>query len=159
MSLVINQDLADEFPKIQEYAEQRSMCKRKAVGCGIYRIKSKQLIKVEWTFNHPTPGSECTGEKGNCGCSHSETLAIFNVLRSIRYGIMLRMKPIIMLSTYSPCVRCAHEIVYSKLISMVIYDIFTFHEPRAISVLVKAGIDVFTKEDCLNGNVFHAYPR
>lgn len=142
----IRQTILETFANIKREAEKNQICKRKAVGCAILEIDLKnELITHYMTINGPSgPNNECSGEKGNCGCSHSEPRAIIKFLKqSKRNG--QRGKTII-LTTYSECNNCANIIVDSGIIDVAAYDIYASHWPKGIEI-IKNSIPVWTKRE------------
>lgn len=79
--------------------EKKSDCKRKQVGCYI-KLKNGSSVGAE-----NRGAGDCSGEIGNCGCSHAERRAIE------------KLDPISGLDfiavTSSPCLACAQLLVFT----------------------------------------------
>ena len=142
---LIKQVILRSFDEIKLMAEKNQVCKRKAVGCTILEIELEQQLIIHYSaINGPSgPNNKCSGEKGNCGCSHSEPRAIIKFLKQSRRNL-LRGKTII-LTTYSECNNCANIIVDSGIIDVAAYDIYATHWPKGVEIL-KNSMPVWTKQ-------------
>ena len=80
---LIKQTILKAFDDIKLLAEKNQVCKRKAVGAAILEIDLKRELITHYTaINGPSgPNNKCSGEKGNCGCSHSEPRVIMKYLK------------------------------------------------------------------------------
>lgn len=146
--------LEEEFPRLVSFAKEIQTCKRKAVGCSVFNVvmspnHGQMWTKCVLTSNGPSgEGNTCSGEVGNCGCSHAEPRACLlameeDVLREVNNNSL-------MICTYSPCTNCANIIVDSGIIDAVVYDILTEHDKRGVYILKRA-MPVFSREDlCTN---------
>lgn len=145
--------------ELEMWAQQQMVdCKRKIVACGIVTLVHKDddpallaqsknavepgpFVEMVRCTNGPTPGHECTGEVGNCGCAHAEPLAVLALMNMLN-----RSHEFILCCNYSPCTRCAHVIINAHqvagLISAVVFKHLTEHDVRGAELLVKSGITV-----------------
>ena len=80
-------------------------------------------------FSTNSNDSECTGEVGNCGCTHAE----INVLRKMK-------QPITLYLSHSPCEKCAQALIKST-IKTVIYE-NEYRKTEGIELLKYHGIEV-----------------
>jgi len=119
-------------------AEKHTDCKRKGVAAILVDpIASKRGgITKTVAFNGPSDGMECSNEVGNCGCVHAETRVLIGALKQY-----LSKKVHYLLIHYSPCTRCAQEIVLSGIVSKVFYKVITEHDKRGLEILNNAGIE------------------
>ncbi|PHR92022.1 MAG: hypothetical protein COA69_09660 [Robiginitomaculum sp.] len=127
-------ELVAEVKELSNIAAERLKCKRKGVACSAFLSGSTRRTKL--TTNGPTVG-ECSGEKGNCGCGHSEIKLIIMLLRHWE-----PKKQFTMVITHSPCTNCANAIIISGLFHTVRYGILTEHDKRGRDFLKKSGIEV-----------------
>lgn len=141
---LVKQVILRSFDQIKTEAEKNQVCKRKAVGCAILEISlEKELITHYMAINGPSgPNNECSGEKGNCGCSHSEPRVIMDYLKRRKRNGQVKT---IILTTYSECNNCANIIVDSGVIDIAAYDIYAAHWPKGIEIL-KNSMPVWTKQ-------------
>ena len=150
---MLRDKILKEFDRIEAYAQDNQVCKRKAVGCSaglivkattvrrpFYILEFQSLVTVH---NGPTGKHECTNEVGNCGCGHSEPRAIISMLRR---GFNSH---VIMVCTYSPCTNCANIILDSGIVQALFYDILTQHDKRGDEFLRK-NITVYSREELEN---------
>ena len=113
-----------------------STCKRHATGVIIFPSDCSQILSVG--FNGPArglPNDSCTGEMGQCGCSHAEINAL------LKLGTL--QEQAVLYSTVSPCVNCASAIINSQKIKLVVFDKLSRHEHRPLRMLEIATIGWF----------------
>lgn len=108
-------------------------CKRKGVMATVFRLEDGLLRKFgEWSNGSPW----CSGERGNCGCVHSEVKASIRIAEERRWFDQGAM----MVCSYSPCTGCANAIVLTKVVQIVVWRILTEHDKRGADILRKADI-------------------
>jgi deoxycytidylate deaminase len=134
--------IIDWIAYVHDRAVTHQCCLRKAVGAGCFKVRTDgHVAKVAIANNGPSAEEHvCTNEVGKCGCAHAEPRAI---LAALRAGI--KERELVMLSSYSPCTNCANIIVDSGLVSLVVYDVLTEHDPRGLEILTRGGVAVATK--------------
>lgn len=117
-------------------ATEATRCKRKAVGSSLVSLNPR--VEIAFAANGASRESfECTNEKGNCGCSHSEPRVLFNALRAHYSG------GLILVANYSPCDNCANIIIDSKIAIGWVYEHYAEHWPRG-DQFVKSVMQVVT---------------
>jgi deoxycytidylate deaminase len=142
------EQLIQQLKDITIRAKEQQTCKRKAVGCSIVRLDPDGLVReVVFTHNGPSrDGHECTGEVGNCGCSHAEPRIVIQALKGQlgRYVHSSQSSKAVLVCTYSPCTNCANVIIDSGIIHAVVYEHLTQHDVRGEQFLVDS-LTVITK--------------
>jgi len=124
----------------RKLAEQTTTCKRKGVMTTVFRIEPPYLRVFGRFINGPSKGIECSGVVGGCGCVHAESKAAIRIAEESElfdHGILV-------VCSYSPCTPCAHVLVLTRRVRVVVWDILTLHDKRGADVLRAAG--VYTEE-------------
>lgn len=134
--------LHERFDELHFWAQQDQKCKRKSVGCEILKLERVMITSMARTKNGPCQGHECTGEKGKCGCAHSEPRAIFKALPSKKCD-----PPYVMVANYSPCENCANAIIDCGIIHTLIYQHYAPHWPRGVEFLKHSEVNVLSDSD------------
>lgn len=116
----------------RSYSDTESKCLRKKVAVALLNPWNGW---VHETFVNQSQGSVCSGERGKCGCSHAEPLAIMWLLRNSDEDASF-----IMTSTYAPCSNCANLIVSCARITAVAFAHFTDHDATGIGILTRNDI-------------------
>ncbi|RJR13371.1 hypothetical protein C4588_01015 [Candidatus Parcubacteria bacterium] len=98
-------DLLRPFWVFTEQLALLSPCKRHGVGCILidenFRIRG-------WGYNRPRGYKTCSGEVGNCGCSHAEWFACFT--KDNEFNL-----PLLCLITLSPCQECLERLISANV--------------------------------------------
>jgi deoxycytidylate deaminase len=116
---------------VRRRAEKNQICKRKSVGSVIVEQLDSLTHYISPDINGPIhPSIECTNEVGNCGCAHAEPKIIMAYLKNRK-----KQGPTVLYSTYTPCTPCAHLIIGSGVIDLVVWEIDAPHWARAEEML------------------------
>ncbi len=100
---------------LEKWAERDLECKRKGVGAEAFSVDYYgALHSLSRHRNGPTEGWLCSNEQGNCGCSHAEPKVVLDLLRR-RRPEQSHFSLSVLGTSYSPCTRCAHVIIESRL--------------------------------------------
>ena len=146
---LVKQVILRTFDQIKEEAQKHQVCKRKAVGCAILEINSKeQLITHYVAINGPSgSNNKCSNIVGACGCSHAEPRVIMKYLKKAKKNG--HRGKTILLTTFSSCVNCANIIIDSGVIDAVAYEILAEHwaiEPNNAKAMLDRTLPHWTKQ-------------
>ena len=154
----LTQAFIGELDKIAEgefkwaAAPPDTRCLRKFVGCTV--VDPCMNHRICYAKNGPTHiqqrnKTQCTNEVGNCGCAHAEPKALLEAVYNMTAAGTpdLNKLGLVMVCLYSPCTSCANVIVSAdQFIGGVVYRNFTEHDPRGVTILERAGVDILTFE-------------
>ncbi len=99
--------------------EGDTKCKKKYVRCTLLSPNTNGVTRLFSQVSGPSHESfECTNRQKNCDCIHAEIKVLYDLLNITSSPIF----QYILLCSFSPCIRCANAIIYSKIINAVIYD-------------------------------------
>ncbi len=115
-------------------------CKKKYVRCTLLCPNTNGIIRILSQVSGPSHNSfECTNLQKNCNCMHAEIKVLYDLIKITSSPIF----QYILLCSFSPCVRCANAIIYSKIINAVIYDKVYEYDTGGLLMLEKV-IPTFT---------------
>jgi len=133
--------LSQQAQILEGWAQSKTKCLRKGVGCSIVHISHNTVVQ-EIAREHNGPAGQydtCKGKEhvGSCGCAHAEPRAI---LQAIKHGWITPAPrgAIVLLCAYSPCTNCANLVLDSKIIEGVVYVQPTLHDLEPIDRLSQA---------------------
>lgn len=108
-----------------QHAKRSTSCLRKGVAASA--MFEKRLIATE--INGPVNGGACKNVPGQCGCEHAEQ-------KLLRHpAVLASTKPLVLLTTYAPCVGCAEAILSSGKFCAWYYYHDAHHHKAALDYL------------------------
>ena len=124
----------------QLLAQRLSTCKRARCGCVVVTTDFSRMLAVGYNgCAAGLPNDSCTSIQGSCMCYHAESNAIKKMLDD---DLTAKWVGCILCCTTSPCLRCAREIVASKLIADVVFST-PYRESNGIAALKVSGIRIW----------------
>lgn len=120
---------------------KKTECLRKEVFCGVYALGEKPML---WSFrtNGPNPGWVCTGETGNCGCSHAEPRVLTELLAmGPEFFSAMAKQQTLIYTDYSPCQNCVNHFLEAQRylhIDFWVYRHLAGHWQHSLDFLIKS---------------------
>lgn len=123
--------LTDIYMRLAFDLARRSTCKRLQVGSVIVTADLQQVLAIGYNgTGKGMPNDSCTGERGTCGCLHSEVNALIKCGRQHPDKVLF--------VTDSPCPMCAKAIINSGF--SVVYYNRQYRDNEGLNILRNACI-------------------
>lgn len=123
------------FLEKQAAAQNSTKCRRRACVAIAFEVQHDHPHGFTNRYlAHAVNGSSwCTANYGACGCIHAEAALLMNLILGL--GYKRRLRQLVLITTFSPCVQCAALIAHSDMVSEVYYQREYDADPAGIHVL------------------------